>query len=296
MSPGNFARRIVRYLRLCLLVTLPLVAGSGAAQPQRPQSILFIGNSFTHGAHSAMRNWRASTVDDLNDAGYGGVPALFKAFTTQQKLEYAVALETQGGQSLGFHYDQRRHLFTRGWDVVVLQEYSTLDRERPGDPSAYYRNVQRLAELFRSANPKVRIYLAATWGRPDLVYKTPSRWNGRPIDTMAMDLRRAADAAAKRIGAAGVIPIGEAFNRAIAANIADPNPYDGIGSGQLSLWAYDHYHGSIAGYYLKGLCVFTKVTAASAVSLGKAEPAADELGLSDDQAGDLQRIAAETCT
>ena len=30
------------------------------------QSVLFIGNSFTYGAHSAVQRYRADTVDDLD--------------------------------------------------------------------------------------------------------------------------------------------------------------------------------------------------------------------------------------
>lgn len=265
---------------------------TAATVPPPAQSILFIGNSFTQGAHSAVRNWRASTVTDLNKAGYGGVPALFKAFAEQRGLPYDVSLETQGGQSLGFHYDQRRALFDRAWDIVVLQEYSTLDRARPGDPSAYIRNSERLAILLRQRNPRVRIYLAATWTRPDLVHAKPGPWRGKAFPTMALDLRRAADAAARRIRASGVVPIGEAFNAAVATGIADPNPYDGVAAGQLDLWAYDHYHASIAGYYLEALCVFTKITGVAPTALGKTEASADELGLSDAQTEKLQHAAA----
>ena len=45
--------------------------------------VTFVGNSFTQGAHSAARNWGADMVTDLNGAGYGGVPALFKLFAEQ---------------------------------------------------------------------------------------------------------------------------------------------------------------------------------------------------------------------
>ena len=49
----------------------------------RPRSILFVGNSFTQGAHSAVKRYRADAVTDLNGDGYGGVPALFKTFTEE---------------------------------------------------------------------------------------------------------------------------------------------------------------------------------------------------------------------
>lgn len=282
-----------------LAVTLPGSAMARGATSQRspgavtlPRTILFVGNSFTQGAHSAVRNWHADRVTDLNDAGYGGVPALFKAFAEQAGLRYAVSLETQGGQSLAFHYDQRRRLFDRAWDVVVLQEYSTLDRERPGDPTAYIRAVGQLAALFRARNPQVKIDLMATWTRADEVYEPNGHWHGKPVGAMADDLRVAADRARRaNRGVSAVIPVGQAWNRAFETGVADPDPYDGIAFGQVNLWAFDHYHASAAGYYLEALTVFGEVTGIDPRTLGRTERAADELGLSPDLAVSLQGIA-----
>lgn len=268
----------------------PQVAPPKAA----PRRILFIGNSFTQGAHSAVRNWRANTVTDLNGAGYGGVPALFKRFTDAVGLNYDVSLETQGGRSLGFHYDERRQLFDRAWDVVVLQEYSTLDRDRPGDATNYIRDVGRLASLFRARNPRVRIELMATWSRADAVYRPGTPWSNTPLPRMATDLRAAADRArAATPGVAGVLPVGQAWNRAVAAGVADANPYDGIAPDQVNLWAYDHYHASTHGYYLEALIVFGQVTGLDPRTLGRDEVAASELGISPKVAAELQRIAWE---
>ncbi|MBB6427766.1 DUF4886 domain-containing protein [Sphingopyxis sp. JAI128] len=273
--------------------------GDAAAAPVEakaaPKTILFIGNSFTQGAHSAARNWRAGSVTDLNNAGYGGVPALFKLFTEQAGLDYRVSLETQGGKSLGFHYDERRQRFDRAWDFVVLQEYSTLDRERPGDPANYIRDVGRLAALFRARNPAVDIRLAATWSRADQAYRPKGHWYGKPVTAMAEDLRAAADRARSATPAvAGVLPVGQAWNRAMTSGVADPNPYDGIGYGQLDLWAYDHYHASVAGYYLSALVTFGAITGIDPTTLGPKEKGADELGLSDTQAAALQAVARDT--
>ena len=273
-------------------------AASAAAQPVpttgKPRTILFVGNSFTQGAHSAVRNWRASSVNDLNRAGYGGVPALFKAFTEQAGLNYAVSLETQGGKSLGFHYDERRALFDRPWDVVVLQEYSTLNRERPGDATVTARDAARLASLFRRHNPQAHINLMATWTRADLVYKPGSRWSGSPVAVMAADLQAASQQVCRQVaGINAVLPVGNAWSRAFQTGVADANPYDGTSFGQLNLWAYDHYHGSIPGYYLEALVVFGAITGVDPTTLGKSERAADELGLSDQQAADLQQVARD---
>jgi len=278
----------------------PAPTAAAAATPSAPQAkaapktILFIGNSFTQGAHSAARNWRAGTVTDLNGAGYGGVPALFKLFAEQAGLDYRVSLETQGGKSLGFHYDERRALFDRSWDIVVLQEFSTLDRDRPGDPANYLRDVARLVSLFKARNPAVDIRLASTWTRADQTYKPGGHWYGKPVTAMADDLRAAADRVRTATpSVAGIVPVGQAWNRAMAKGVADPNPYDGIGYGQLDLWAYDHYHASVAGYYLSALVTFGAITGVDPTTLGPKEKGADELGLSDAQAVALQTVARD---
>ena len=94
----------------------------------------------------------------------------------------------------------------------------------------------------------------------------------------------------------GVIPVGEAWNRAFKAGVADPNPYDGISPGQLDLWAADHYHASKFGYYLEALMVFGDVTGLDPRSLGKSERAASELGFSPEQATALQQVAFDELT
>lgn len=272
-----------------------LMFGAVSAQAAGPVKILFIGNSFTQGAHSAVRNWRAGSVTDLNQAGYGGVPALFKKFTEEVGLNYTVSLETQGGKTLGFHYDERRQLVDRPWDIVVLQELSVLDGKRPGDATNYLRDVGRFAALFRARNPAVKIELMSTWTRADQTYRPTGHWYGKPVTSMALDLRAAADRArAQTSGVAGVIPVGQAFNRAFSTGVADPNPYDGISFGQLDLWSYDQYHASIAGYYLEALVVFGRITGEKPTRLGPQEGAADELGLSDQQAAALQKVAEQT--
>lgn len=281
-----------------LLAAVPVAAQQQAAPPATaaaPRTILFVGNSFTYGAYSAVRGYRANTVIDLNNEGIGGVPALFKRFTEQAGLDYVVSLETAGGKGLDFHYDDKRALIDKPFDVVILQGHSLLDRAKPGDPALHVRYAAALAAMLAARNPAVDIQLSATWSRPDMVYKPGSPWSGQPIETMANDLRRASDqalAAAPQID--GIIPIGESWNRAIAAGIADPNPYDGTSFGQFDLWAYDHYHGSAFGYYLEALLIFGRVTGIDPQSLGGKEMAAFDLGIAPDIAVALQRIAAET--
>ena len=233
------------------------------AAPASAKSILFVGNSFTFGALSPVMDWGAPSVTDLNHDGVGGVTALFKRFADESGLRYQVSLETAAGRSLRWHWENRRALLDRKWDDVVLQEYSTLDPDRPGDWTRLLSASRQFATMFRGRNPKVRIGLVATWSRPDQTYPREGHWAGQPIERMALDIRRADDRALRSSGKINwVIPVGQAFNCAIASGIADANPYNGIDAGKIDLWADDHYHASTAGYYLEALTVFADLTTA----------------------------------
>ena len=273
---------MLRLLALALLLAAPASA----------KSILFVGNSFTFGADSPVMTWNRNSVTDLNRDAVGGVPALFKRFAAESSLDFEVSLETAAGRSLDWHWHNRRQLLDRSWNIVVLQEYSTLDPDRPGDQTRLLSASRQFATMFRGRNPKVRIGLVATWSRPDQTYPREGHWAGQPIERMALDIRRADDRALRLSGKINwVIPVGQAFNCAIASGIADANPYDGIDAGKIDLWADDHYHASTAGYYLEALTVFARVTARDPRKLAPRESAARELGLAPRLVSDLQQIA-----
>lgn len=258
----------------------------------RAESVLFVGNSFTFGAYSPTWRYRAASVTDLNNEGIGGVPALFKLFTEEAGLDYTVSLETHPGVGLDWHWTNRLTLLDRLWDHVVMQSYSTLDAAHPGDPTVLSDYAARFEAVFRKQNPAVDVRLAATWSRADLTYRRQSPWTGKTIDTMGRDIScgyRAAAAATPSIKP--VIEVGAAFNRAIRTGVADPNPYDGVDFGKVSLWTWDQYHASAFGYYLEALMAFGAVTGRDPTSLGERETAALELGFSPEQTGALQKIA-----
>jgi len=283
-----------RFVAAALAISVPFasaVAGPAAIPAKR--TVLFVGNSFTYGANSAVWHYRADTVTDLNGEGVGGVPALFKLLTSEMGLDYDVYLETAGGRSLQWHWDNKARLLDRRWDHVVLQEYSTLDPDRPGNPANMMTYAKRFAGLFASQNQNVDVSLTATWSRPDLTYMPDKPWTGQSIYQMALDLRRGYDrAAATTKTIRRVNPVGQAFNCAIAAGVADPNPYDGIAPEQVNLWSYDHYHASAAGYYLEALTVVGATTGQDPRRFGPNERAAIELGLSQREAVALQTVAA----
>jgi hypothetical protein len=283
-----------------LAFAVALSLGASALPASAATTILFVGNSFTFGAPAGaaplVQDYRPDSVTDLNGTGIGGVPALFKAFTLQAGLDYEVSLETSPGKGLDWHFEHRLGAIAKPFDKVVLQSYSTLDAGKPGDPATLVRYSGLLAGVFHDKNPKTDVRLVATWSRADQTYKPNGAWYGQPIQTMALDLRAGYDKAARAsnlIG--GVIPVGQAWNRAIASGLADANPYDGKDTG-INLWAPDAYHGSVYGYYLEALTIFGSVTGRDPRSLGAGEYVANELGISPETAAALQKVAAEQLT
>ena len=277
-------------LRLALFALSSLGLCATAA---RADSILFIGNSFTFGEYAAVQFYHPEYVRDLNQEGKGGVPALFKSFTIQAGLDYNVSIETHPGVGLDWHLANRSGAISQHpYDHVVMHGFSTLDPAKPGDPGALIGSVKEMAALLKSSNPKVDIRLVATWSRPDQTYLASGAWHGKPIEAMATDIRTGYDrAAAASKDVRGVIPVGEAFTRAIQVGIADSDPYDGIDAGKFNLWAFDNYHASNFGYYLEALLDFGSITGRDPRSLGQSECSAFELGLSPDQAKALQQVA-----
>lgn len=279
-------------MKLKSIFAASLILALGSELAFAGTSVLFIGNSFTFGWGSPVRFYRTDTVTDLNNEGIGGVPALFESFTEQAGLDFDVFVETRGGSGLDFHLDNKLGVIgRRGWDAVVMHGYSTLDPDKPRDPAKLIDTSRRMAEFLRTRNPDVRLYLMATWSRADQVYLPNGAWTGEPIDAMARDVRAAYDAAARAAQSTAVIPVGEAWVRAIEAGVADPNPYDGLDPGTVDLWSYDHYHASAYGYYLQALVVFGVITGRDPRSLGENECSGYELGMSRSQVSALQQAA-----
>jgi hypothetical protein len=285
-------RKVKRSVWQCLVWAA--LGAMSAPTAARAETILFVGNSFTFGALSPVRAYRPDLVTDLNGEGIGGVPALVATFASEAGLHWQISLETSPGADLQFHYDTMRDKLARRWDVVLLQGYSTLSKEHPGDPSEHVAAAARLAAMFKHANPRARIDLVTSWSRADQTYRPTGHWSGKPISAMVEDIA-AANALAIRTDPdiEGAIPVGQAWNRAMDEGVADPNPYDGVAFGQLDLWATDQYHASAYGYYLEALVIFGSVSGRDPRALGAAEKAGFALGFSAEIVVSLQRIAAE---
>ena len=139
--------------RTGLLATL-VVAALHGTEAQASTSILFIGNSFTYGALASAQNYAPGTVTDLRGTNIGGVPAIFKAFTTQAGLDYNVSLETQPGSNLNYHYDTPtvRPLIDKAWDKVVMHGQSNLNFAAPNNPALISQYTGILGTMFQAKN------------------------------------------------------------------------------------------------------------------------------------------------
>ncbi|WP_217704169.1 PEP-CTERM sorting domain-containing protein [Piscinibacter koreensis] len=276
------------------LAVLGSFTGAAVAAPVTPNpgTILFIGNSFTFGQGSAVQTYRPNTVTDLNGGTtIGGIPALFKAFTSQAGLNYNVYLETQPGIGLDWHYNNRRTVIDRPWDNVVMHTFSTLNASAPGNPAQLIQYTGLLVDLFEARNPNVQINLMATWSRADQTYPANGAWFGQDIFAMSRDVRAgymAAAAANPEIDS--VIQVGSAWDLAIRAMFADSNPYNGIDPGKVNLWASDSYHASMFGSYLEALTIFGTLTGIDPRTLGY-EQVARDLGITEAQARTMQYLA-----
>lgn len=280
--------------KIFLLTIAALALSAGAASAK---TILFIGNSFTMGSGSPVRTYQANTVHDLNPPNergqtLGGVAAIFKEFTREAGLDYDVSIEAVGGRNFDFHYNERLGAIDRPWDIVVMQSYSQLNKDKPGDPAIITEYGAKLAKAFHARNPNVQVWFNATWSRADYSSPEIAPWKGKPIDQMAKDVYAGFEKArAASPDVAGIIPVGLAWNRAWASGIADSDPTDGIGPDKLNLWTYDSQHGSSAGYILAGLVIFGQVTGRDPLSLGEREHVAMDLGISRAQMAALEQVA-----
>ena len=203
-----------------------------------------------------------------------------------------------------------------------------------GTQSSCDNNTLRTIPANPNANAAAKVYLLQTWARPDMVFphlstvadaNYPTVPDGRPIvdttnpafpngfpDTlyyeleglagMTADLRAAfAEKAKANPGFAGVIPVGDAFQRAVDAGIAKADGFytaEGVYSmlvpqDKINLWWDDYLHASKYGSYLSALVIFGKLTGINPATFGATEKAAADLGIGPGDAVRLQRVAWE---
>lgn len=262
---------------------------------------------------------------------WGGIPGIVKALADQAQLDTDIQLSLRGGATLRGHllntnpagWDMRANLASARWDVVVLQGNSTEPLNRAGGNfcqfNAFVGHLTRfltVGDAFgfrestacpgssgtmrnipanRNANPLARVYLYQTWARPDMIYPVGEAYSGESLETMTADLATAyGQAAVNNGGIAGVVPVGDAFLRAVQEGYAVRDPYQGDTSAVDLWWREDNFHPGSHGSYLSALMMFGSITGIDPASFGATEKAAADLGISPLNAMRLQGVASRT--
>jgi hypothetical protein len=269
--------------------------------------------------------------DAITPNPWGGVPGIVKALADQARFETDIQLSLRGGATLRGHllntnpagWDMQANLAKERWDVVVLQGNSTETVNRAGGNfcqfNAFVGHLKRfltVGDRFQfqestacpgssvtrrtipvntNANPQARVYLYQTWARPDMTYPAGEPYSGEPLETMTADLSDAyTQAAVNNAGIAGVVPVGNAFLRAVQEGFAVRDPYTGDPSLIDLWWAEDRFHPGTHGSYLSALMMFGAITGIDPASFGATEKAAADLGISRLHAMQLQGVASRT--
>lgn len=201
-------------------------AASVAAAPDVPVRVLFIGNSYTH-------------ANDL--------PGMVVALSAAGGRRIVTGMEAPGGCTLERHVREgraARAIAAGPWDVVVLQEQSMLPVVAPGRMLEW---GPKLDEAVRDRGSRVLLF--QTWARAGQPDMQP------PLAAAYDDLARVCNAARGGEGGVTVVPVGQAWQRALAAA---PPP---------ALHVEDGSHPTAAGTYLAACTFYAVIHGKSPVGL-----------------------------
>lgn len=235
-------------------------------------SVLFVGDSFTHGRYTPVRTFNAQipgepwqppqVVDEnygqtgarkeLEPGPWGGIPGIFSELAQQMHLSYQVHLEAISATSLKKNYQAASDVIVQpGWQAVVLQELSdkplprSLTNSKLSDPPGFWASVQTIEQAVHGVAPTAQIFLYETWASGTLAKEIAGATTQPDFDEKYMKaLNDLLDAnlasyqcAAKLDGMiAGVAPAGEAWRRAWDDGLANPDPFQSSPSSLPLLW------------------------------------------------------------
>jgi hypothetical protein len=171
-----------------------------------------------------------------------------------------------------------------------------------------------------NANADAQVYLQQTWARPNLInapgLSTPDPrtgdaiYAGPPAPSYFSSLEAMTDEMTTAManvaayagtdgsgGITGIVPVGQAFMRAVQKGVATRDMYgpDAASDGLIDLWFNDGTHASVHGSYLSALTLFGSLTGLDPASLGVENFDAEygALGISAADARILQLVASE---
>lgn len=206
----------------------------GGGDQSAPRTIFFIGNSFT----------RQGPVPELVEALAHSV-----GFVTVRVESRAIDGQTLAGHRADDSAQGAPARLREGWDVVVLQEFSTRPTDRVGPALQFKEDATWFYDLAKAANPACVVLLYEPWARA-----------GKGLQDfvgMQAELRRhTLDAAARYIpthsraarkGDIHVALVGDAWELELGSVAPPP------------LHAEDGHHASPAGQYLTALVLYSTI-------------------------------------
>jgi hypothetical protein len=242
-------------------IGLPLPKPACSAISGRVCSVLFVGDSFTHGRYTPVRTfnaeipgepWQPPQVidenygqtgerEELEPGPWGGIPGIFSELAQEMRLSYEVHIEAISATSLKRNFDVASDVIAQpGWQAVVLQELSTkplprsLTNSEHSDPPGFWASVLTIEQGVHAVAPKAQIFLYEPWASADLA-RTIAGDTSQPdfkakyfkalgdiLDTNLASYRCAAQRDGK---VAGVAPAGEAWRRAWYDGLANADPF-----------------------------------------------------------------------
>jgi hypothetical protein len=131
------------------------------------------------------------------------------------------------------------------------------------------------------------------------IYYTSLGSDAANLGAMNADLKKSFQSlVTKNPGFTDLVPIGDAFQRAVDNNwVKNNNFYKADGtfddSGKINLWFKDRTHESVYGAYLSGLMLFSKITGVTPL-LGYNDQVYKDLGIASADALMLQQVAFDT--
>lgn len=156
--------------------------------------VLFVGDSLTHGRYTPVRPYNSGGKQELTGSNlvvdenygqtgsraelepgpWGGVAGIFAELAAESHLAYDVHIEAISATSLKTHASVASGvIYQSKWDVVILQEKSTLpltgslSGTTKSNPSEFCASVEALEQGVHGVAPAARIYLYETWARAD---------------------------------------------------------------------------------------------------------------------------------
>ena len=212
----------------------------------RTIKILSIGNSYSQDAQRYLYGIARADMVDLKTVNlYIGGCSLERHFRNMHSEEKAYNFEINGICNTCVKISLKEALLSDDWNFITIQQQSL----KSCDIESFEPYLTELYKYIRRYSPKSVIYLMRTWGyRPDSEKMKNAGYNSNR--EMLEAVTRTYDEAAKHIGVAGIIPLGDAVALAVE-------------SGAENIFR-DEIHMSMGfGRYLLGLVFFGTVTGIS---------------------------------